>query len=367
MGVVADFIKAAETKQAVDPASMLSRLTKLEERASSIPSASSELKSLSKTVPTSEQESTKNALKWLAISGAGAAGLGALLRYVRSRNEGERRQKLMEDIDPYGGAPGRDITIPLPGAKRASLEKAAAGALVPAAIAAATAPAALRTAGSSIGELWEDIKGGTRKGFEHLFAPTGSALDKSWFLPAALAATMGAGYLGYKGLDKRLERSRGERAERTLAKAKKEFEDALKAQYEQSELLEAASKKRPSRSLEAADGGFKFASALGMVADAFAQAHVSGELDAQFATLEKSAQDGEEQPEGFGWQSFKGGGRKALGAYLATLALLGAAGAGAGYSFVKGREKSRRKYDIAKDIMRRRALSTPPTVSVEPA
>lgn len=105
---------------------------------------------------------------------------------------------------------------------------------------------------------------------------------------------------------------------------------------------------------------------MGFVADAFARAHVSGELQEQFDTLEKSAQD-PAATQGFGWQSFKGSGRKAIGAYLAALALLGVAGGAAGYSFVKGREPKRRKFEMAKDIMRRRSMITPPTVTVEPA
>lgn len=363
MGAVAEIIKAAETKEAVDPTSMLERLNKLETQAASIPSASTELQDLSKRVPTADQESGRKALKWVAISALGSAGVGALLRYMRSRNEGERRRKLVEDIDPYAGMPGREITIPLPHMKQSSLKKEA-NPLLPAAVIAATGPAAARAVGSSAGDIWDKIKGGTRSTFEHLFASTGSPLDKPWFLPAAIAASLGAGYLGYNKLDKSLESSRKSRSERSLARAKREFEDALKAQYLQSELDEGASKSKPKAALPPADGGFKFAHALGVVADAFAQAHVTGELARHFETLEKSAQD--EEP-GFGWDSFKGTGRKALGAYLASLALLTAAGAGAGYSFVKGREKGRRKHDISRDILRRRSMTTPPMITVEPS
>ena len=367
MGVVAELIKAAETKEAVDPSVMSKRLDELQQRAAAAPPASSAFSSLSKVAPTSEQESTRNALKWLAITGVGAAGLGALMRGLRARNEGTRRQKLIEDINPYAGMPGREITIPLPHmAKKSSEEKAAIGLAVPAAIAATAGPAVARSVGSSVGGMWDKLKGGASKGMEHLFAPTGSALDKPWFLPAAIAAGLGGGYLGYSKLDSMLEGSRKRRSERQIEKARKEFEDALRAQYRESELFEDASKGR--KAPGAGEGSFKFSAAgmMGVVADAFAQAHVAGELQEQFDQLEKSAAPGEEQP-GFGWGSFKGTGRKALGGYLAALALLTAAGGAAGYSFVKGREGKRRKYEIAKDIMRRRSLATPPTVTVEPA
>jgi len=363
MGAVAELIKAAETKEAVDPSSMLERLNDLQERASSMPSSADSLSDLSKSALTTQQESRNRALKWLAVSGLGAAGVGALLRYARSRNEDSRRKKLMDDVDPYSGMPGREITIPIPHTKKSSLEKDAGGLLIPAAIAAATAPATLRTTGGSIGGLWDKAKNKTRKGFEHLFANTGSPLDSPWFLPAAVAATLGGGYLGYHGLDKSLERRRKSRSKREMSRARKEFEQALKSQFRQADLLESAGKRgAPKASGAVADGGFKFASAMGVVADAFAQAHLTGELAEQFETLEKTAED-----QGFGWGSFKGTGRKALGGYLAALALLAAAGTGAGYSFVKSRERGRRKHNISKDILRRRALNTPPTVTVEPS
>jgi hypothetical protein len=352
MGAVAEIIKAAETKQAVDPAAMAERLSELQQRVSAMPRASESFGALSKVTPTAKQESRRNALKWLAITGVGAAGIGALLRAMKAGHENRRRERLIEDIDPYAGMPGREITIPLPHtAKTASAKEA--GILGPAVITAATAPAAARAVGSSAGGIWESLKRKVGKGYEHLFAPTGSPWDDPWFLPAAIGTGLGAGYLGYSKLDKLLEARREARAEREMSKARKEFEDALRSQYMQSELLEQAGKGRPKLS-DSGEGGFKFASAMGRVADAFAQAHVSGELEEQFASMEKSAQGVPEQPQGFGWHSLKGSGRKALGAYLAALALLTAAGAGAGYSFVKGRETKRRKHDIARDIMRRR-------------
>ena len=365
MGAVAKILKAAETKQAADPAAMAERLSELQERVSALPTSTGSLGELSKVAPTAEQESRRNALKWLAVTGAGAVGVGAILRALKAGHERRRRERFIEDIDPYAGMPGREITIPLPHMAKTSSAKEA-GILVPALAAAAAAPAAARAAGSGVGNIWERLKGGTRRGVSHLFASTGSPWDEPWFLPAAIVAGLGGGYLGYSKLDKLLEARREARSGRETAKARKEFEEALRAQYTQSELLEQAGKKQPK--LKAPDeGGFKFAGAMGMVADAFAQAHVSGELAEQFASMEKSAQGGLEPPRGFGWHSFKGSGRKALGVYLAALALLTAAGTGAGYSFVKSREVKRRKHDIAKDVMRRRALTTPPTITVEPA
>lgn len=366
MGAVSELIKAAEEKQAVSPTSMMQQLTQLQQRAAQVPPASAALSALSQKVPTAAEESKRKALKWIAIAGLGSLGVGALLRALRSSASGPTRS-ITDKSDPYAGMPGREITIPLPHmAKKSGVEKEAAIAL-PAAVIAAAAPSAARAVGSSVGGLWERAKGGVSRGVEHLFAPTGSPFDSPWFLPAALAAGLGGGYLGYSQLDKLLEKRRKSRMTRQIEEAKKEFEDALKAQYQQSELLEGVGKKK----LPAPEGSFKFSAAgmMGVVADAFAQSHVAGELAEQFESLEKEAQMPQEQqqPQGFGWHSFKGSGRKALGAYLATLALLTAAGGAAGYSLMKSREGRRLKHEAARDILRRRAVGTPPTVTVEPA
>ena len=71
--------------------------------------------------------------------------------------------------------------------------------------------------GSGVGDVWEKAKGGVSKGMEHLFSATGSPLDSPWFLPAALAAGLGGGYLGYSQLDKMLDAARAERSERSVA------------------------------------------------------------------------------------------------------------------------------------------------------
>lgn len=367
MGILAELVKAAEEKQAVDPTITAQKLEELRQRIAAAPPASEALGALERAVPTSESESTRNALKWLAITSLGSAAVGALFRAIRAGRESSRRRQLEREIDPYRGIPGREITIPLPHMKRLSGEKKASIA-VPAAIAAATGPAALRAAGGSVGESWENLKGQVSRGMEHLFTPTGSPFDKSWFLPAAIGASLVSGYLGYSELDKLLDRLREKRVSRQMARARREFEDALRAQYREAELAEEATKGRKG----SPSGGFKFSAAgmMGFVADAFAQSHINGEFQEQLAMLEKSAQQSQSQPQSQPqesvWQSLKGGGRKALGVYLATLALLSAAGAGAGYSLVKSREPRRRKHEIAKEILRRRAIATPPTVTVEP-
>jgi hypothetical protein len=242
------------------------------------------------------------------------------------------------------------------------LEKEA-GIMLPAAIAALAIPPTLRAAGSSIGGAWQGAKRGVSRGFEHLFSSTGSALDNPWFLAGAIAAGLGGGYLGYSQLDKYLEARREGRAQREIDKARKEFEDALRSQYRESELLEQTSKGR--RGTTTPSGSFKFSAAgmMGVVADAFAQAHVNGELEEHFTSIEKQAAEGAGD-DIFQW---KGAGRKSLGVYLAALALLTAAGAYGGYSFVKSREKPRIKHELAKEYLRRRTLATPPSVTVETA
>ena len=362
MGAIAELIKAAENKEAAGSAATLKQLEALQRRADAIPPASEAFTSLSQKTPTSEEESRRNALKWIAIAGAGGAGLGVLLRTLRAGREAVGRRRLLEEADPYAGMPGREITIPLPkfSEPKEAMAKSAVGMLLPAAIAAATIPTAARAAGSDIGGMWDAAKGGVSRGVEHLFSSTGSPWDSPWFLPAAIGAGLGAGYLGYSQLDKVLEKVRKNRSTRHVEEAKQEFEDALRTQYREADLAEKATK--GTRRSGGNDGGFKFSAAgmMGFVADAFAQAHVNGELQEQFNSLEKSALDEEGSSS---WT--KGLGRKSLGAYLAALALLTVAGGTAGYSYAKSREPERRKHQIAKELLRQRAMSVPPTVSVE--
>ena len=358
MGALAELIKAAEEKQAISPGAMSKQLEELQTRLSAMPPAAEAYKALSKHAPTAESESRRNALKWTALAALGGTGIGALLSLLRTGRESTSRRKLYEDIDPYAGMPGREITIPLPHAKKGSAKEA--GVLLPAAVTAATVPAVARSFGTDVGGMWEKAKGGVQRGFEHLFSPTGSPFDNPWFMPAAIAALFGGGYLGYSQLNKVLEKMRERRSSRQIEQARKEFEEALRTQYRESELSEQAAKGK--RSTGGSEGGFKFSAAgmIGFAADALAQSHVAGELSEQLDSLEKSAQE-------MGGDWTKGLGRKALGVYLATMALLATAGGAAGYHFVKSREPARRKHEAAKEILRRRALAAPPTVSVESA
>jgi len=368
MGAIAEIIKAAEEKRAVDPSAVIDQINAMQSQLSKDQSEPDALKELSAKVPTAKEESASRAKKYIAATALTMLGIGAALRLMRARKEGKSRKRLIEGGGVYAGIPGREITVPLPHMKRSSANDGLskdAGFVLPAALAALTIPPALRAAGSSVGSAWEGAKRKVSHGFETLFTPTGSALDNPWFLAGAIAAGLGGGYLGYSQLDKYLESRREGRAQREIDKARKEFEDALRAQYRESELLEQSGKGK--RALPATGGSFKFSSAgmMGVVADAFAQAHVSGELNAQLASIEKQAAD--EESAGDRIFQWKGAGNKSLGVYLAALALLTAAGAYGGYSFVKSRERPRIKHQLAKEYLRRRSLATPPTVSVETA
>ena len=356
MGSLAKLIKQAVPAPATQmPEEFMSRLERLEQEAGAPTTGKADLARMTTlNLPTAGQESWRRTLKWLAVSGAGAATLGALLRLLRARSESGRRQRLIAEMNPYLGMPSREITIPLISPKQASAIKTLfkeAGILLPAlAVSALAAPAVMRGVSSGVGQAIEPVKARGRGLAEHLFAQTGRVSDNPWFYPALLAVTAVSGYAGYKGLDYLLDRMREQRSRRTIGQARQEFEQALRTQYEQSELSERA--------------GVKLSAAqLGLVADAFGKAHVSGELTAQLATLEKA---GAEEEEGKLTSMTRGLGSKALGLYLTALAVLTTAGAFGGYHAIKGREVQRRKHEAAKDILYRRQLVSPPLVTVEP-
>jgi hypothetical protein len=368
MGILAEAVKQAAPTQDSETSAFLTRLNKLEQQAAKPSNAESDLSYMTEQMglPTAKQEMWQNTLRMLAKAGLTSAQFGALLRAMRARGEDARRKELLSDLSAFkGDVPGRGVLAPV---KMAGLGTLAVG--------ASMVPTGLRAMGTDVEGVGDSIKNQSRKLYEHLFATTGKAEDNPLFYPLMLATVLGSGYAGYKGLDEQLDKVRGERASREIEQAKKEFERALSAQYQQAQM--------------AADSGVKTsAERAGMVVDGLAKAHVSGELARQLASLEKAAAGDTPDPESdteavapspqpTRVQSLDaldpdqhkapwtlGAGNKALGIYLATLALLAAAGAGAGYHGVKAHETSRRKYDVARELLRRRALGNPPVVTTE--
>lgn len=296
-------------------------------------------------LPSAKSETMRSALKWLAISGGTALTAGVMLRLLRASGEAARRHKITKELDPYAGMPGREIHVPIStkkgGAKEAAVSPWLAGLAV-------TAPAAARATGSHIsdvaGKAWEK----TKEVGEKAWAPSGRAIDAPWFLPAAALSTVAAGYLGYHGLDKVLDALRARRTRRTLAKAKREFEQALQVQHQQGAL--------------AGETGTKYSSLLGELVDVVANAHVSGELAEQIDTLVKAGALDPTQTQRKWWHGSAGA---ATGGYLALMAVLGSLALGGGYTFAKGREVKRRKHEAARELLRRRRLAEPPRVTVE--
>ena len=91
-----------------------------------------------------------------------------------------------------------------------------------------------------------------------------------------------------------------------------------------------------------------------------AEAFASGELLKQAATVTP--------PEGADkgwWDKMRGAGSWATGGYLGLLAILASLGAAGGYGFVKRREEDRMKHEAAKELLLRRQMATPPTVTVD--
>ncbi len=292
-------------------------------------------------LPSARSETMRSALKWLAISGGTALTAGVLLRLMRASGETARRRRIIKELDPYAGVPGREIHVPI-ATKRGEVKEAA---LWPWLLAA---PATARMAGGHISDVAGRAMEKVKDVSEKAWAPSGRAIDAPWFLPALALGTVGAGYLGYSGVDKVLGSLRKRRARRELAKAKSEFEQALQVQRQQGTLAGGA--------------GTKYSSVIGELVDILAGAHVSGELARQIETFTKEGAFDPTQTQRKWWHGSAGA---ATGGYLALLAVLGTLAAGGGYAFAKGREEKRRKHEAARGLLRRRRLAEPPRVIVE--
>lgn len=271
-------------------------------------------------IPTSSEESRKRALKWALGIGLGAVGVGALLRALRGM-----RKLRQTPIAPTAGlaVPSREISVRLPkAAGKQGMDKEARWY-------ADDAADWLRRRARGIGQ--------------HLTTSTGSPFDSVWFPTLALAAGAGGAYLGYKGIGKLLDAMAERRKRRQLEEAKREFERALMAQSREADL--------------AGEAGVKYSSEIGEAASILADAHVSGELYAHLASMEKAgaAEDDPTQeswiPKGLGWKS--------MGIYLALLAALGTAGGAAGYHYARKSDPSRRRYKALRKVLRRRQMATP--------
>ena len=328
MGNLAKLIKQAAPETDEETSAFLDRLNKLEGEAAVPSTGAEDLKYMTEEMglPTTKDEMWRNTIKMLANVGVGASNIGKLLRAMRARGEERAREEMFSNIGAFeGDVPGRGVTVPL-GSKAASL--GAIGAL------AALSP-------SNIKQKGKDLK-------EHLFAQTGKATDNPWLYPLMVATALGSGYQGYSGLDEEIKAMRKERASRAIAEAKQEFEDAMAAQLEESRLAEEAGIKTSAQK-------------LGIAVDVLARAHASGELYEQLESFDKRALD--EEPADEPWTL--GAGNKAIGLYMALLAALATAGGVAGYHGVKAHETPRRKHEVAKELLRRRSMSTPPIVTTE--
>jgi len=332
MGALAETIKAAEAKEAAG----LSDTLNLLQREADVPVGDKSLSTLqSAGIPTAGDESKRRLWKWVAGIGGTTLALGAALRLMRAAGESARRKELLEDVDEAAGAPGREVTIPIPRKKKASLEKQAIWPWL--AAGAVAAPSALSALGETAGSAWRKTKETVGKGYEHLFEPTGSAFTNPWTLPLMYLTGIAATYGGYKLTDALISKLQKRRRAKELGRARSEFERALSTQFSE-----------------------KPASIIGAAVDGVAQAYVDGTLEKQAATVTQPA--GTEQS---WWESARGGGGAALGGYLALLTLLASLGAAGGYHWIKKRETPRRKYEAAKELLLRRQLAAPPKVTVD--
>lgn len=270
-------------------------------------------------LPTSTEESKQRALKWALGLGLGAVGVGALIRALRGVRE-LRQRPLISAGDVV---PGRELSVRLP--KRASDDQLD------------------KEARWYIGDFVDWLRRKSKGVAQHLTTRTGSPFDSIWFPTLAAAAGAGGAYLGYKGVGKLIDAVAERRKRRQLEDAKREFEQALRAQAREAEL--------------ASEAGVKYSADMGTAASILAQAHVSGELYAQLDSMDKAAGLEDDPtaesviPKGLGW--------KGLGVYLALLAALGTAGGAAGYHYAKKHDPSQKRYKALQRVLKRRQMATP--------
>ena len=343
MGAITELVEQAE-QGAVKQARLDSLREAAKARFESLPSIADSSAVLEGLVPSARQETNRQALRWLAAAGLISATAGGTIGLARALSERRRRKELVSKLEPYTDAAAREIRVPIP-TKRADYTKEAA--LWPWLVGAAAAtPPALRAVGGHVEDVGRGALEGAQDIGRHLFTPTGSPFDNPYFLTAAIATALAGGYGGYRGISALSERRRDREVNRKLEAARKEFEQALRAQFK---------------------GGTKKSSAeqFGAALDALSVAHASGELDEQYASLEKAALSPDVPEEGLFTRATRGTGSKALGGYIALLALLAATGAGAGYVFQRGREKPRMEFEATRDLLRRRGLVQPPAITAE--
>ncbi|KKN22197.1 hypothetical protein LCGC14_0917710 [marine sediment metagenome] len=369
MGALAELVKDAEAVKdagladpSLHPQQFLTALEQLRERATEPTTAAADIARMEAPteaggfgLPSASREAKARSFKLVGKVGLGAAAIGVLLRLLRAGAEKARHTELVSKFEPYAGMPTREIRVPF-AVKKSEHEKQAGLTLPLLAGTALTAPTAARLAKLRAGDILGRGAEQVRRGLGHLFATTGSPWDNPWLYPAALVGGIGATYTGYKMLDALLEKLKERRMGRELETAREEFEEALQTQYQQSEL--------------AGPTGTKYSAAgmVGFMADVLAKSHVSGELDEQLNSLTKMAQDFEPGKErGAFYRHTRGLGSKAFGLYLAALTALALTGGAAGYHFAKSRETKRKKYEAAAEYLRRRRLTRPPRVTVEPA
>lgn len=269
---------------------------------------------LRKHVPLSRDEGEQNAAQTINNLRNLVFALGYHLRSNKLKGGPEQ---LIDREEDGVGIPGREVMIGLPQVKTSwytpNLRSKEAGLL-----SALTTP---------LGNLMDDAKlelsrvADEKK--EKLTRVTSDPTTVPTFLPSLALGVPSSFMEGYQKADTDADAARGHEVDTKLERAKKEFEEALLAEY-------SARKK---------------AASAGELFDGAAQLFIAGKLE--------KAADGE----------FNQG----LGAYLALAALLGTGAHSVAKSYYEKRDPNRQKLKAVREAIQMRMSKRPPTVLVEPA
>jgi hypothetical protein len=259
-------------------------------------------------VPTTEEETVAKALSNLDSLRAIAHRLGYM---VRSSQHARGVQHLLEDPTP--GIPGREVLIrmPMPAAK--ALPEKTAGFLD------WTLGPLLRPARQAV----EDAKlEAQRVGSEELSDLTRITSEPStlpWYLPTAALTAPQAFTAGHRQADKELDTRTNTEMDAQIAEARKQFEDALRAEYSEGRQMKIAS--------------------VGELLDILAKQHVKvadGELG------------------------------QATGLYLALASLLGGVSHMAVKDWWEKRDPQQQRLGAMREAIKKRIRGSPPPVLVAP-
>jgi hypothetical protein len=178
-------------------------------------------------VPSTEEETRAKALETIKKVRDTAYAFGYAMRM---KQQAKGTQKLL--ADPTAGVPGREVLVDLPASELASLPPKAAGFLSD----LVTKPVV------EFGEdAWQTLRDYVDKRKDKLMRVTDDPTTLPWFIPGVTSTLRRSTMQGYQDADSVRRKAEDEAASAKMEAAKREFESALRAEYDLAKRQKAAS------------------------------------------------------------------------------------------------------------------------------